>query len=449
MKIGHRRQINHRKNLIATNRSGVTKLDLPNKHNRYKWINAPATSLPTAAKSDLCTSSSSKSKSGIQSEHIKDEAVLFLKEKLSKRKVHINKHHVSFKNKTFSAINSHESEVKDKVLDRDRTGNSKRAAVDFLKQAGVISNRVDDEAICKVEQSSPTKWNKTEELKRQNFKVDRRPKRSTFIIQKSKELTSGLSPGAMPGERKLLIEKSSKCPQYRHLNREGIKSEAFGLQQKQNRFKFVRSVSDLSSSSNGSNKGNCYKVVRSRSTPTQQIFLSKGADAQNNLTSLSKYKLVKSRKPVEVEQKSVPSSGVCNTKCAIAKGKQIPTKSKYKWTKDDLVNSKKPRSSMESMKLGDSYSSPHSIKKKTRFKLVRKTHKPNLVQSPAVVKAVGSSKCTKNSRYKSIYKKSKDVGKGESLVWKNRFSLKRNYNRGMGIRLVCFRRTTTWNLWYT
>ena len=449
---GHRRRINHRKNLITKNRgvetnlhesstSETTKPDLPNKQSRYKWINAPATSLPTTTKSDLSTSGSSKSKSGIQSEHIKDEAVLFIKEKLSKRKVHVNKHHASFKNKTFSAINSHGSEEKDKALNCDRTGNRKQAAMDFLKQAGVISNRVDDEAI--FEPSLLTKRNKTEELKRQNFKVDRRPKKSTFIIQKSKELTSRLSPAAMPGQRKLLMEKSSTCPQYRHLNREEIKSEAFGLQQKQSRFKFVRSVSDQSSSRNGSSKVNCYKVVRSRTTPTRQIYLSKGANAQNNLTSFSKYKLVKSVKPVEVEQKSVLSSGVCNTKSATAKGKRIPTKSKYKWTKDDFVNNRKPRSSVESIKLRtfsqDSYSTtqPQSIKKKTRFKLVRKTHKPTPVQSPAVVKAVGSSKCMKNSRYKSIYKRNREVGKGESLVWKNRFSLKRNNNAGMAIRFLC------------
>ena len=439
---GHRRQMHPRKNTIAANRGVETELHepstseaarkgLPNKNNRYKWINAPATSLPTTTKLDRTSSTSCKSKSGTQSENIKDEAVQFLKEKLSKRKVHINKHHASFKNKALSVINSHGTEEKDKVLNCDRTGNRTQAAVDFLKQAGVISNKLNDTVIRKVEPSLCTNRIKTGEVKRDNFKVDRRPS----ITQKSKELASGLSPVALSGQHKLLMERPSTHPPHRHLNREGTKSEALGLQQKQSKFKFVRSVSDHSSSINGSCKVNCYKVVRGRTTPTRQIFLTNDTNAPNNLIS-SKYKLVKLVKPVEVEQKSPPRSGVCNTKYAPARGKQIPNNSEYKWTKEDIVNKRKPRQSVESIRPW-AVNTPRSIKKKTRFKLVRKTLKQTPVQSPAVVKAVGSSKRVKKSRHKLINKPSGEAGKGESLVWKNRFSLKRNNSAGTAFRYVC------------
>ena len=441
----HHRQP-HRKNTIETklhepSTQEAAKLDLPDKHNRYKWINTSATYFPTTPKLDDSSSSSSKSKSATQSEHAKDDAVQFLKDKLSKRKVHINKHHATFKNRTLSAITSSGIEEKDKVLNCDRTSNKKQAAVDFLKQAGVISGTINDEAIRKLEPHIRTKRHKTVELERQNLKVDRRPKKLTSITQKSKELVSGLSPIALSGQRKLLIEKTSTCPQHKHLNKEGTKSDVFGLHQKQNKFKFVRSVSDPSSSSNGSSKVNRYKVVRNRTTPTRQLVVANGANAQNNLISFSKYKLVKSENLLEVEQKSFPSSGVCNIKCATGESKHIPTKSKYKWTKEDSVNGKKRKSSVESVKLRafnrDSYSTSRSIKKKTRFKLVRKSAKPTPVQSPEAVKAIGSRKCMNNSRYRFVYKTCRETRKGESLVWKNRFSLKRNNKAGKAIRYIC------------
>ena len=107
----------------------------PKKYNQYKWIK------PTQGSSST-TSSTYTKESAISSENIKDEAVQFLKEKLSKKKVHINKHHASFRNKSFNGANFVAADGKAEEPKEGKNERRKEAAVNFLKQCGLTGNKV-------------------------------------------------------------------------------------------------------------------------------------------------------------------------------------------------------------------------------------------------------------------------------------------------------------------
>ena len=81
---------------------------------------------------------------------VQDEAVKFIKEKLAKRKVYINKHHATFRNSSLKVCTVQEAKKETAAEKQAVIDNRTTAAVHFLKQVGVVPKKADVETVSSV-----------------------------------------------------------------------------------------------------------------------------------------------------------------------------------------------------------------------------------------------------------------------------------------------------------
>ena len=381
----------------------------------------------------------------------KDEAVQFLKEKLSKRKVYINKHHATFRNIDLATC----SELKETAtVKQDKTDSRKSAAVQFLKENGVGTNT---EAVSSTPGASKAmlgKNNTNIKYNKQNYKLDHRPHKLSTVgpkeLQPSKEHEARNL--VSQTRHKLVRRPVSQTPQNKaydtYPKQEMLKSESLCSKGKHSSFKHVRSTSRCGASSNSTEQVNRYKLVKNKKSSSPQTTGSHTAKAPKNIFISSKYKLVKKAESSDVQQ----TAPLLNTKpkpISMHKRKRHSV-SKYRWTKLESKVTQRQQSSLAPIEkpppvVPHVVNTPRGIKMKTRFKLVRKALKTTQGKLLALEKKPTTpSRCIKKSKYKLI---NKEQDSRVPLVWKNRFSLKRNNAAGISKSkyILCVQYTCTWH----
>ena len=374
---------------------------------------------------------------------IKIEAVQFLKEKLSKKKVHINKHHAAFRNTGLATCDRLNAKKETSILKQDMTDRMKSAAVKFLKEAGVGTNRV-NKALLSISGASRTPPSTANNI--HNYKLDRRPSYSSS----SKEVKSTKNPEArnfIARTRHKLVRTYSVTPQNNTTDifprTEKLKPEFFSSKDKHTRFKYVRSTSSLGSSNNSIKQGNQYKFVKNKPSSSAQATFSHAVKTQEGQFLSSKYKLVKKIESSDTKQHTTQlRTSNQNSKYGSVHKRKRASLSKYKWTKFESKLSQRQQLSLTSVEksptsstMSKTVNTPRSIKMKTRFKLVRKALKTTQGKLLALDKKSPSPyRRIKNSKYKLVNDKHSCRA---PLVWKNRFALRRHNTAGKYLLPLC------------
>ena len=373
---------------------------------------------------------------------VKEEAVKFLKGKLLRRKVHLNRHHAAFSENRLVLDRTASAQTKSKP--DFKPDKKKLAAIQFLKQAGAVSNPTDSAAQTSLT-NSPGHSSKVGVVAKSSYKIDRRQSKCVATEEGRNQ--------------KCLIRESSRLGlrTSNSLGKAGDSDKPLDPKVSCSRFKLVRcSSAPVGKSKTFAKPGN-YKLVN---TGTKAVGKdSSGSEVKpHSRASRSRYKLVKPSKQESVSESmllpknssediSAPKHSpsrykVVQRQASLPGGSSVPLPgnivskeaalaSKYKWTKtqgrtDTERNKKSPAVGGDSRRNDDL---------STRYKFVRKRKLPSSEKLSAATLNTGTVSTRsprqkrpsgkRQSRFKIVNDQSKIVDKDGTIIQKSRFSLRK------------------------
>lgn len=365
---------------------------------------------------------------------LKDSALNFLQEKLSKRKVFVNKHHTTFST-VFETGHCDSAEKR-------RADARKAEAVDFLHRAGVVENRVSNKTLRSSQNSSHTSQrlesSDSTQAHKEQVKIDKRSQNSPSIGEEGNRrgesipptsrnttasqsryklvrTTSGHKTAHLCGEKKLVSTSKSHCQVGKSSNRA-----------------LNPARSEVPVEDNAFTKVGKYKLVKSKDSSRAQHGTTVATNnTKESKSTLSRYRLVNRTVTSDSENQSEQGSR-----------QRKRSASSFKWTRPGIGSTTKPlkrvsaggraSSSTGNLSLPSTTRTPQNIRLRTRFRLSRKS--PRI--AAAKLSPVNRNKSVRvagritRSKFKLVNPRSPRDGASQNLEWKNRFSLKRNNASG-------------------